>query len=164
MMRKILGMHNARITANEVLAALDLLMTADIRSIYDENGVLKPIQDWPPEMVFRLNKVESREIYDENTGALVGYIRKVFLANKLDVQALAMRHFGLLDGQATAKPDDGNLDTLTDEELAARRAHFEAQRASVEERRARLQAVAKGPLRKLLYDSSDELASKQPDE
>jgi hypothetical protein len=155
LVRDLFTQHEMRLTVDNVLAALDLFMTADIRSIYDGRGVLKPISEWPAETAFTISSIESRELLGDD-GQLVGYIKKVHFADKVQILTLAMRHLGLLSDKLTVNTDGPNLRELTDEQLNARRAEIEAQIRKVDERRRDLAKVGKGKLFESIRDDFGE--------
>jgi phage terminase small subunit len=87
--------ERTKIDADWVLKMLAAEKTADLSAIYDDDGSLKPIKEWP--MVFRTGLVVGVEAYEEyaGTGAdrvAIGMVRKVKLSDRLKHLELIGKH------------------------------------------------------------------------
>lgn len=81
--------------SDQVLSDLMEYRSADLREIYNENGAIKPIHEWP--RFFSSLGVVSIESFEEYEGRgdkreLVGYVRKVKWENKTKVLELIGKH------------------------------------------------------------------------
>ncbi len=93
--------ERTKIDADWVLARLAGEATADLADLYDENGGLKPIAEWP--LVWRQGLVAGLDVDEEfKDGEKQGQVTKVKLSDRIkrleligkhvDVQAFAERH------------------------------------------------------------------------
>ncbi len=93
--------ERTKIDADWVLARLAGEATADLADLYDKNGGLKPITEWP--LVWRQGLVAGLDVDEEfKDGEKLGQVTKVKLSDRLkrveligkhvDVQAFAERH------------------------------------------------------------------------
>lgn len=100
------------ITADRVIAELSRLALSDVRSIYNEDGSLKPISEWPEDVARCVAAIEQEEIFEWKDGERenVGDVRKVKLWDKPKALEILARHFKLLT-------DNVNIRDLTYEKL-----------------------------------------------
>ena len=93
--------ERTKIDADWVLTRLADEATADLADLYDENGGLKPITEWP--LVWRQGLVAGLDVDEEfKDGEKLGQVTKVKLSDRIkrieligkhvDVQAFAERH------------------------------------------------------------------------
>ncbi len=93
--------ERTKIDADWVLARLAGEATADLADLYDENGGLKPITEWP--LVWRQGLVAGLDVDEEfKDGEKLGQVTKIKLSDRIkrveligkhvDVQAFAERH------------------------------------------------------------------------
>lgn len=98
---KKLRSERTKIDANWVLTRLAEEATADLADLYDENGGLKPIADWP--LTWRQGLVSGLDVDETIAGGVkLGQVTKVKLSDRIkrieligkhvDVQAFAERH------------------------------------------------------------------------
>lgn len=137
--------QRTQITADRVISETARLAFSDLRKLFDENGALKPVQQWPDDMAAAVSAVEVDELF-EGIGAdrvQVGYTRKVKLWDKPKALEMVGKHLKLWidrlehsgpDGGPIQTRDDGiDLQQLTDDELQ----QLENLRQAAEQRRAR---------------------------
>jgi phage terminase small subunit len=74
------------------------LAFADITKLYDNQGRLRPIQDWDPDTRVAVLGIESHELFAGPQGARrpIGTAKKLRLADKTANLALLAKHLGLL--------------------------------------------------------------------
>ena len=86
------------ITADRVLVEIARLAFADITRLYDNQGRLRPIQDWDPDTRVAVLGIESHELFDGPQSARrpIGHAKKLRLADKTANLALLAKHLGLL--------------------------------------------------------------------
>jgi len=76
--------EEAPYTAAQVMLGLGHIAFADLRTLFDDNGALKPVCDWDDSIAQAVSKVEVDEIF-EGFGAErvhIGYTKKVHLNPK----------------------------------------------------------------------------------
>jgi phage terminase small subunit len=81
------------LNADWVLQRLYAGVTADLADIFDEHGALKAMDRWP--QIWRQGLVagfESEEIRDPESGAAVGVMRKVKLADRTKLLEMIGKH------------------------------------------------------------------------
>lgn len=80
-----------KVDADYILSSLKELNEADISEVYNDNGSLKPLSEWPA--VFRkgVRNLEVNERVDES-GKLVGRAVKIKLPDKLKTLELMGKH------------------------------------------------------------------------
>lgn len=79
----------AKVTVEELAADTRAVSRADIRKLYDEDGVIRPVHEWPDELAKAIEGVEN----DEETGLPI----KVKLASKSQARRMLgewLRMFG----------------------------------------------------------------------
>lgn len=87
-----------KVTADVVLEHLDAARTADLADLYDDDGNLKPIKDWP--LIWRQGLVAGLEVEElfEGRGEdreHIGRLRKVKLADRTKIIELVGKHVGV---------------------------------------------------------------------
>lgn len=126
--RELADKKNKRleVRADDVLREMTIMGYSDIRGIYDEKGVIKPMSDWPEEIARAISAIESEELFDGvgKDRTWIGYVKRVKLWPKdRAIEMLAKNQKILVDRhEHTGK--DGKAITfgrdLSDEELAAK--------------------------------------------
>lgn len=101
--RKKLMLQDAGVSTFRMLQELAWIAFADIRQVYKDDGTLKNISELPEEVAAAIDGLETEEIFDLKTGALLGYGKKVKMNSKLRALELLMRFKGLLE-----KTKEGN--------------------------------------------------------
>ena len=105
-------------------------LDADIADLYDENGGLKPVRDWPaPFRKGLIAGIDVEEIWEN--GAVVGLVRKIKLADRTKVKELIGRHVDV--GAFKDKVEHSGkveVETLSDEALSAKIAAYLGKDAS----------------------------------
>lgn len=88
----------AQLKADRVLLEVARISFADIRALYDADGIILPIHEWPDDIAHAVSKVETEEIleYDPVTKekVFVGYRRKITLNDKNSALEKLMKHLG----------------------------------------------------------------------
>lgn len=79
------------VKADEVLHELTRLGYADFRSLYDESGCIKPVQEWGEDIARAVSSIEVHEVFDE-TGELTGYTKKIKFWDKPKALELMGKH------------------------------------------------------------------------
>jgi len=74
-----------------ILTELRSISFADKRLIFQDDGTLKPIKDWPEEVARAIDGIEVEELI---TG--MGVLKKVKLASKLKSLEMMMKNLGIL--------------------------------------------------------------------
>lgn len=110
--------EKTRIDAEWLLTRLADETTADIADLYDEDGGLKPVHNWP--LIWRQGLVAGLDVEEIRTeGAVVGIIRKLKLSDRvkrleligkhIDVQAFKdkVEHTGMMN--INVLPEDVGL-------------------------------------------------------
>lgn len=103
--------EETQIDANWVLKRLALEAEADINDIYDENGGLKPVKEWPK--IWRqglIAGIDTEEITVE--GVKMGIVRKVKVSDRVRRLELIGKHVRVNAFQETVNVK--GLDTLAD--------------------------------------------------
>lgn len=112
--------ERTKIDADWLLQRFAEDVDADIADLYDDNGGLKPVHEWP--MPFRKGLVAGIDIEEiREQGAVVGVIRKVKLADRTKVKELIGRHIDV--GAFKDKVEHSGkveLENLSDEALNAK--------------------------------------------
>lgn len=121
--------ERTQVTADRVIAESARLAFSDLRKLFDDNGAMLPVQQWPDEMAAAVASVEVDELF-EGYGpdkTQVGFTRKIKLWDKprslellgkhLKLWVERMEHTGPNGGPIQHRDDGIDLSTLTDEEL-----------------------------------------------
>ena len=117
--------QRTQVTTDTVLQHLDEARTADLSDLYDDDGNLKPIKDWP--LIWRQGLVAGVEVEElfEGRGEdreHIGRLRKVKLADRIKVIELVGKHVGVQafrDRLEHTGPNGGPIETVTRIELVA---------------------------------------------
>lgn len=129
------------ITQDGVIREIAKLAFGDIRKLFDENGALLPVQQWPDDIAPAVSSVEIDELFEgfgENR-VQIGHTKKVKFWDKAKSLEMLGRHLKLfVDRAEVSGPGGGpipvktetDLSTLTDDELA----QLEAIRAAADSR------------------------------
>ncbi len=107
--------EQTRIDANWVLKRLVQECEADLADLFDVNGNVRPVDDWP--MIFRQGLVQGMEVEDlfEGRGAdrvHIGRLRKIKLDSRIKRVELIGKHIGVNAFQETVQYT--GLDALGD--------------------------------------------------
>jgi phage terminase small subunit len=89
--------QKVEVNSEDVLKELVRLSKADIREVWDEQGLLKPIHTWPDHIAACVASVEVLEVY-EGSGKdrkFVGYTKKVKFWEKTKALDMLGRHLKL---------------------------------------------------------------------
>lgn len=84
------------------LEELRRIVLADPRRLFDSQGRLLPVQDWPDDVAAMVASVEVDEI--KVAGQVVGQTKKVKLWDKNSALDKAMKHLGLFERDNAQKP------------------------------------------------------------
>lgn len=80
-----------RVDADWLLRRLADEVEADVADLYDENGSLRPVQDWPP--IWRKGLVAGLDVEEvKEEGITVGVIRKLKLSDRVKRLELIGKH------------------------------------------------------------------------
>lgn len=84
--------ERVQIDADWMLRRLGEDVEADMADLYAEDGALKPIHEWPP--IWRKGLVAGVEAIEErdDTGKVIGVVRKVKLADRTKLKEMLGRH------------------------------------------------------------------------
>lgn len=87
--------ERTKVTADTVLQHLDAARTADLADLYDDDGNLRPIKDWP--LIWRqglVAGVEVEELFDGRgeDREHIGRVRKVKMADRTRILELVGKH------------------------------------------------------------------------
>lgn len=121
--------ERVQVDADWVLSRLHAELTADLSDLYDENGCLKQVHDWPK--VWRTGLVAGVETTQERDGSdaegkpVYATVRKVKLADRVRMLELVGKHIGVgafRERLEHTGKDGGPLElkSATDEQLDAR--------------------------------------------
>jgi len=95
------------LTQEDVVDELRKIVKSDIRSLYDEDGVLLPVNKWPDDMAGAIAGMESIEI--EVEGKHIGNTKKLKLWDKNSAIGNAMKYLRMLGDD---KAGDININTI----------------------------------------------------
>jgi phage terminase small subunit len=103
------------VTADTVLHHLDEARTADLADLYDDDGNLKPIREWP--LIWRQGLVAGLEVEElfEGRGEdreHIGRLRKVKLTDRTRIIELIGKHVGVRAFRDQVGISDPNGDPL----------------------------------------------------
>lgn len=86
-----------RMTTDSVMAELSNIVHSDPRKLFDKNGALLPIGEWPSDVASAVASIEIDELFDgKGKGRKhIGYTKKVKFWDKNSGIEKAMKHFGL---------------------------------------------------------------------
>jgi len=85
-----------QVTLDEVLNEMALWLRFNTKSLFDENGCMKPIQDMTDEEASSIASYECVEMFEniDRKKELVGYLKKVRLLDKRAVAEMFLKKFG----------------------------------------------------------------------
>ena len=97
---KVLGkqVRKLEVSAEKVLQEAARIAFLDIRCIYEDDGTLKPVSQWPDEVAAAVAGIESVQQYTYHDGQKipVGVLKKIKLWDKPSQLALLAKHLKLL--------------------------------------------------------------------
>lgn len=84
--------ERTRVDADWVLSRLATEAEADMADLYDENGALLPVQEWP--LIWRKGLVGGIKVMEErdHEGAVIGVVREVKLSDRIKRIELIGKH------------------------------------------------------------------------
>jgi phage terminase small subunit len=90
------------ITADRVLEESARLAFLDIRQLYDDDGTLKPVSQWPDEVAAAVSGIDSVQQYEQVGDQMVpaGVLKKIRLWSKPSQLTLLAKHLKLLQEDA----------------------------------------------------------------
>ena len=116
--------ERTQIDADWLLTRLAEESTADVADLYNEDGTLKPVKDWP--LIWRQGLVAGVDVEEIRVeGVVVGSIRKLKLSDRIKRLELIGRHIDV--GAFKDKVEHSGkveVENLTDEALEARIAAY----------------------------------------
>ncbi|ALH82917.1 terminase small subunit [Sphingopyxis macrogoltabida] len=89
----------AKVGAQDILSRLKDEVEADVADIYDENGAIKPVHEWPH--IWRLGLVAGIEVEElvekdvDGKKIVIGNVRKVRISDRLKRIELLGKHIGV---------------------------------------------------------------------
>lgn len=93
-------LNKYEVTAERVIAELGRIAFSDLGALYNQDGSLKPVHEWPEDARRAVAGVEAEEIFEWDDDAKkrvnVGDLRKVKLWAKPQALEILARHFKLL--------------------------------------------------------------------
>lgn len=126
------GARRTEVTAAATITELGRIAFADIRGLFNKNGVLKPVNQWPDDLARAVAALDIDELFDAGGGrrTQTGVTRKVRLANKLRALEMLGRSFGLFKDKVEVRT---SVEQMSDEELSALVAELRDLRAALAE-------------------------------
>ncbi len=109
----------AKIDADQVLVELIKLAKADIRRVFNDDGSLKSIKEFPDDMAAAVSSVEVEELF-EGFGKerhQIGYTKKVKFWDKPKSLELIGKHLKMFTDVIEIKSEERPFQDLSDEEL-----------------------------------------------
>ncbi len=94
-----------KLTTESVIAELDKIVHADLRTILNDDGSIKPPKDWPDGIAGAISGLEINELF-EGVGKermQIGFTKKIKLWDKGTALNMAMKHLGLLQDTLEVK-------------------------------------------------------------
>lgn len=123
------GARRTEVTAAATIAELGRIAFADIRGLYNKNGALKPVNQWPDDVARAVAALDIDELFEGGTRRTrIGVARNVKLANKLRALEMLGRSFGLFKDKVEVRT---SVEQMSDEELAALVAELRELRAAL---------------------------------
>ncbi len=86
----------AGITAETLLEEARRLAMSDVRLLFDEQGKIKPIQEWPPELAAAIGGVEVVKRNVDSQDGKTEDVIKVKVWDKPKALEMLFKHLGLL--------------------------------------------------------------------
>lgn len=126
------GARRTEITAARTIAELGRIAFADIRGLFNKDGALKPVSQWPDDLARAIAALDTDELFDGRgrRRQRIGLARKVRLADKLRALEMLGRSFGLFKDKVEVRT---TVEQMSDEELAAVIADVRELRAALEQ-------------------------------
>ncbi len=125
------GARRTEVTAARTIAELGRIAFADIRGLFNKNGALKPVNQWPGDLARAVAALDTDELFDgSGRRRRIGLARKVKLADKLRALDMLGRSFGLFKDKVEVRT---SVEQMSDEELAALVAELRELRAALAE-------------------------------
>lgn len=102
------------VTAERVIAELGRLAFSDMRQLYNAEGGLKPISEWPEDAARAVAGIDTDELFDGfgNAREQVGVTKKVRLWAKNHALETLARHFKLLTDKVEVHASDDLMNAL----------------------------------------------------
>ena len=103
------------ITADEILRDLMGLKNSNVTRLFDENGSMLPMSEWPEELARCVASVEVEELF-EGKGEdrkQVGFTRKVKFWDKTKALEMIARHLKMFTDRIEFPDKDGNPQSIT---------------------------------------------------
>lgn len=91
-------------TKEKILTEIRILAEYDLRDLYDENGQMKPVKDWPEDVAKAITSVESVELL----GKKAGEVKKL----KTESRKAALELLGKTEAMFTEKVEHKADDSL----------------------------------------------------
>lgn len=122
--------NRTEITADKVLTQYARMAFFDLRTLYNADGTMKPVQEWTDEAAAAVAVIETMEM----GGDMSGVIRKVKLVDKRASLADIGKHLGMFTERIDHTSSDGTMSPAPvvdlgglsrDERLALARAAFQ---------------------------------------
>lgn len=126
------GARRTEVTAAATITELGRIAFADIRGLFNKNGVLKPVNQWPDDLARAVAALDIDELFDGGGGrrTQIGVARKVKLTDKLRALEMLGRSFGLFKDKVEVRT---SVEQMSDEELSALVAELRDLRAALAE-------------------------------
>jgi phage terminase small subunit len=103
-------LHTLDISAERILAELARIAFGDVRALYDEDGTLKPVHEWPDEVAAAVSGLEVEDPVVRQGQVVRGGVRKVKRWDKTRALEMLAKHRGLLkDRLEHTGPDGGPI-------------------------------------------------------
>lgn len=103
------------ITADWVLRRLAEEAEADLAEIYEEDGNIKPVHEWP--LIWRKGLIAGIEVEEiKSDGAVIGHIRKVKISERIKRIELIGKHVDIMAFRERVEhtgPNGGPVQTVT---------------------------------------------------
>ena len=99
--------QRTQITGDRVLMEVHAMAFVDVGDIYDERGVLLPLSKMPPAARKAIVSIETEELFEGQGKDRVwrGYVKKVRLASKESMVALAGKHLAMFQDRVKVDAD-----------------------------------------------------------
>lgn len=104
----------AGVTIADTLRKISRLADSDIRELFNDDGSLKNVKDWPDEIALSVSSVEVDELF-EGTGRdreQVGETKKVKLWDKVKALEMLGRHLKMFTDKTEISMDKKSFDLL----------------------------------------------------
>lgn len=113
--------EDVEIEASAFLQQSALIATSDIRQLFNSDGTLKAMEDWPDSIAACVSSVETFEEYEGkgDDRVLIGYVRKVKLWDKNNALDRTFKHKGLFPPKQVEHGEPGSFKDMSLEERKA---------------------------------------------